>query len=233
MSKIKFYRAVIVLSVTVFFMTTGTWGQESSKEEVKPSLSTAVTLGYSSGFNIQASLMISDFARDFPMSARLGIGISSVEPGNPAEARRIFINNATNGIPEEKGSQWDFRLDLLHPVHLLSMKRAYLYGGLRYAKFKGNFKYVGGNEDFDVISKHWGIGTGLESHFPMGSSVDLILTGGIDYFLSSKLAGHDTSYSPDEDPVNPREEYTYDDADEAINQPKIEFRLMLGFAYHF
>jgi hypothetical protein len=33
--------------------------------------------------------------------------------------------------------------------------RNLLYVGLRHSRFKANFKFVGGNEDFDVTSTHW------------------------------------------------------------------------------
>lgn len=123
--------------------------------------------------------------------------------------------------------------DLLYPVQIFSIKQSYLYLGPRYVKFKSNFKFIGGNEDFDVKSNQWGIGAGIESHFPMNNKVDLVVSGGVDYYPSGTLAGHDTSYSPNEEAVNPREDYTYDDADNAINQPKVEPRLVLGVAYRF
>jgi hypothetical protein len=33
--------------------------------------------------------------------------------------------------------------------------------------------------------------------------------------------------------VNPREEFTYSHADEAVSQPKLEPQMMLRFNYHF
>lgn len=104
--------------------------------------------------------------------------------------------------------------------------------GPRYAFFKGNFKYVGGNEDFDVTSNQWGLGTGLESTFAMTRKMDLLIGGGIEYYFRSTLKGHDTAYSPDGQDVNPREDYTYGEANAAINQPGFELRLMIGFQYH-
>jgi hypothetical protein len=56
---------------------------------------------------------------------------------------------------------------------------------------------------------------------------------GVDYFFSSTMNGHDTSYSPDGTAVNPREEFTYSDADEAVSEPKLESQMMLGFNYYF
>jgi hypothetical protein len=35
--------------------------------------------------------------------------------------------------------------------------------GPRYSTFNGNFKYVGGNEDFDIKSKQWGVEGDIEN----------------------------------------------------------------------
>jgi len=192
-------------------------------------LSLAPMLGYNSGLGFQLSALTSDFAQGFPFKVKFSIGYTSIQPGNALQARKIFINDATNGIPEKKGWVWDFRLNLLHKFR----KNTYVYGGVRYSLYTGNFVFVGGNEDFDVTSKQWGFGGGLEAHFRMSSRINLIVSPGIDYFLPSKLNGHDTAYSPDGENVNPRLDYTYQDADKAINQPKLVFRMLIGFSYRF
>ena len=101
------------------------------------------------------------FADGFPLHPRFGIGYTSVEPGSALDARRVFINNNTNGTPGERGRVWDFKLDLLFPVDVLAPRRAYAFGGVRHATFNANFSFVGGNEDLDVRSKYWGFGGGL------------------------------------------------------------------------
>lgn len=219
-----------VFAGMLLFVSVGVFADDNDN---KRQFSTGVTVGYSSGFHVAMSGMVSNFALELPLSVRASIGYSMMDPGDALAARRIFINNATNGIPEENGNQWEFRFDLLYPVQFLPIKKSYLYLGPRHARFKGNFKYVGGNEDFDVNSNQWGFGAGIESHFPMSRSVDLILSGGFDYYPSSTLTGHDTSYIPDEEDVNPREDYIYEDADNAINQPRVEPRLTFGMAYRF
>jgi len=207
--------------------------ESANFENQETGFSSGLVLGYNDGFKFQGYAMVSNFAHDFPLNARISVGYTFIQPGSATSARRIFINNNTNGIPEDKGRILDFRLDLMFPVQFFSMKRAYLISGPRYSRFKGNFKYVGGNEDFDVTCNQWGLGSGLETYFRMSESVDLVLSGGLDYFFQSTLSGHDTSYSPNDENVNPREDYTYDDADNAIDQPKLEFSLMFGFSYNF
>jgi hypothetical protein len=156
-----------------------------------------------------------------------------VEPGKPTEARRIFINDATNGVPEQRGRRWDMGLDLRFPLQRSESRDLYAFLGPRYVMHTSNFKYVGGNEDFDVKSKQWGFGVGLESSFAINSHFDLTVGAGIDHFAQSTLNGHDTSYSPDGEDVNPRRDYAYADADEAIDQPKTVIRLLLGINYSF
>jgi hypothetical protein len=176
--------------------------------------------------------MVSGFTPSFPVTARLGIGYTSLDAGEPWDARSVFINDATNGVPQEKGHIWSFDLDVLFLVSVLSLPRSYLYGGVRHARFTGNFKFVGGNEDFDVTSSHWGLGAGLDTYFWVSRSFDLVLSAGLDYFFSSRLTGHDTSHSPDESNVNARNDYTYTDADTAVGRPKLEPLLMLGMRYN-
>jgi hypothetical protein len=39
------------------------------------------------------------------------LAYTNMNPGNPADARKIFINDATNGDPEKSGWMWDVRFD--------------------------------------------------------------------------------------------------------------------------
>ena len=188
-----------------------------------------LTVGYRSGLGIKATGMVSGFTPSFPVTARFAIGYTSIDAGEPFAARSVFINDATNGVPQESGHVWSLDLDVLYPVRVFSLPRSQLYGGIRHARFNGNFEFIGGNEDFDVTSDHWGVGAGIESYFAMSRRVDLLASAGVEYFFSSRLSGHDTSYSPDETNVNPRNDYTYSDADAAVGQPKLEPLLMFGF----
>jgi len=199
----------------------------------RPQLSSALLFGYHSGMGLEARGVVSNIAEGFPLEVRFGVSYTTMEPGDAWDARRIFINNATNGTPQESGRVWALKLDAAHAVSLLSLSRSHLYGGLRYAHFTGNFRFVGGNEDFDIRNSQWGLGGGCDSYFALSRRLDMILTAGIDYYFSGTLSGHDTAYSPTGDDVNPREDYTYADADAAIGQPKLTPLLMLGVSYNF
>jgi len=201
--------------------------------------SIGIQTGFNRGFGITANFTIHNIAEDLPGNFRFGFGYNRLNPGNAADARRIFINNATNGVPEKKGKSFDYRLDYLIPHSFLKLKDSYLIFGPRYSNFTGNFNYVGGNENFDITAKQWGIGIGAESYFKMSSNLDLVLATGLDYFFNSKLKGHDTSYSPNNDNVNARDDnqnndvpFTFKDANKAVKQPQFMPRIMLGVAYH-
>jgi len=189
--------------------------------------------GYSNGFSFELRSGLSQFAQGFPFQFELGIGYTSLDPGSAADARRIFINDATNGDPEKSGRIWDFRFDFLYGVNWLGFGDTYVYAGPRLALFNGNFKFIGGNEDFDITNDQWGLGVGLKSFFPMSRRFDLVISAGTDYYFSNSMSGHDTVYSPDGEDINARNDYNFDDADEAINQPKFRLNLMMGFVYRF
>lgn len=185
--------------------------------------------GYNSGFAIQAGGTAYGFAQGFPFGVRFAVGYTLSQPGNALQARKIFINDATNGTPEKRGRVWDYRIDLLYPLS----RTISVLGGVRFSAFTGNFRFVGGNEDFDVTSKQWGFGLGLEGEFRMNSRIDLVVSPSLDFYIPATLTGHDTSYSPGGENLNPRKDYAYKDADRAINQPKWVPRMMVGLAYRF
>jgi len=210
------------------------WAQSTTTPAQPASrFSAGVSAGYYSGFGLEFSGTFSDFARGFPLAARVALGYASVDPGSASDARRIFINDATNGAPEKSGRVIDLRFDGLYRLTDEGATPILLYFGPRYSSFKGNFRYVGGNEDFDVTSGQWGLGMGLEGQFGMGRSGMLVVGAGVDYFFESALRGHDTAYTPSGDDSNPRRGYTFEDADAAIDQPRWVPRLMVGYSYRF
>jgi len=208
-------------------------GQEKDKSPLK--YSTGIVTGYNRGFGVQTYLTAYNFGKSFPIDLRFGIGLTLMNPGNAADARRIFINNATNGVPEKNGRSFDFRLDFLFPKTIFGNSNSFLVLGPRFSTFRGHFDYVDGNEVFDVTSYQWGLGLGLENHFKMTEKLSLFLTYGFDAYLPAPLTGHDTSYTPSNDNINAEENnqndnapFTYKDANKAINQPFLMPRIMIG-----
>lgn len=192
-----------------------------------------LTVGYKGGFAVRGSVGVMGFARGFPLGIEASVGYSGLDPGNATDARRIFVNDATNGTPEKSGHAWDLRLDFVYDLQLLRSGAVYAYGGVRYSMYLGDFVFVGGNEDFEVRSNQWGIGAGLKSKFSMSPQIDFVLSAGLDYYLSAGLSGHDRTYDPSGDNVNPRPGITYADADGAISQPKLQPSILIGVSYNF
>ncbi|PQV44739.1 hypothetical protein CLV33_1174 [Jejuia pallidilutea] len=204
----------------------------------EPKFALGFSTGYNRGFGGQVSFTALRPLESVPVQIRFGIGLTKLNPGNSADARRIFINNATNGVPEEKARAFDYRLDFLLNSNFMRAASSKIVFGPRYSSFRANFKYVGGNEDFDVTSKQFGLGLGAESQFKINNKLNLLAAVGLDYFFNSTLKGHDTSYSPDDDNVNPRNDnendnvqFTYKDANKAIKQPAFMPRVLLGVVY--
>lgn len=190
-------------------------------------------VGYNSGGGVDATITPLHLFGGSPLRARAGIRYASVNAGDAALARHVFINDNTNGTPEESGHTLGLKLDLLVPVNLLSAGRTRAFGGFRYTQFVGDYRYVGGNEDFEIRSHHWGLGGGLETAYPVSSRVAMTLTAGVDYFFPSRLYGHDTAYSPDGTSENPKAGYNYADADRAVGQPKLSPIMMAGMQIGF
>jgi len=192
-----------------------------------------VLLGYYDGVGLHVSGTLADFAQDFPFKVRLGLGYAWAAPGDALLARKVFINNATNGTPKKSAKIWDARFDVLYPIKFFSLKRTMLFAGPRHSNYTAHFEYIGGAEVFDVNSNQWGLGGGIETAFALSPRVDMIVTAGADYYFRSTLSGHDTYYRPNGDDLHPIDNYTYKDADAAINQPQTEIRLMYGLVYRF
>jgi hypothetical protein len=195
--------------------------------------SASILTGYYGGLSFRLTGAVENFATGFPLALEFGVGHTRMDPGIPMDARHVFINDNTNGTPEESGYAWDVRLDFLYDLKLLKESRTLLYAGVRGSFFTGNFNFVGGNEDFDITSEQIGLGAGLKGVFAMGRNVDLVFSVGGDYFFPASLSGHDTSYGPDGEDVNPRDGYDYDAADAAVNQPTFEPAILVGVGYRF
>jgi len=190
-------------------------------------------VGYYSGVGLHFAGTFDNFAHGFPFALRLGIGHSWREAGDPLLARRVFIDNASNGTPTSSGAVWDGRFDLLYPMKLFSLQRSKVFGGVRYAKYSGYFEYTGANETFNVEGDAFGLGGGLETAFALSPLLDMTFILGVDYFFKDELYGHGSLYRPNGDDVDPTGAYTYKDADTAANQPALDTRFMLGLAYRF
>lgn len=192
-----------------------------------------IMTGYHSGPTFYAGGTFNQVATGFPFGVRVGVERSIVNPGDAWLARAVFINGNTNGTARKKGKTWDARLDLLYPITFLKLDRTNVFFGGRYTDFDAYFEYIGGAETFDVFSHHFGVGGGLETAFAMSARVDLLVSAGLDYYFPGTIDGHDTYYRPNNYNTHPIDNYTYQDADAAINQPDVATRITFGIGYHF
>lgn len=224
---------ILLVFVSVSCLTPVLQAQQKAGSQLR--YTAGIITGYNRGYSILGNITAKNFDKDFPVQLRLGLGLNFINPGNALDARRIFINNNTNGTPEKKGHSFDFKLDFMLSKDVWGIEDSFFAFGPRFSTFVGDFKYVGGNEDFEVRSHQWGIGGDLENHFRMVGNLELVLNYGLDFYFPSSLTGHDTTYSPDNDNVNPNEDnqnndvlFRYRDADKAIKQPRFMPHIMLG-----
>jgi hypothetical protein len=87
------------ISLLILSYGSATYGQSADKSPLK--YNGGIVLGYNRGLGVQTNLTASNFGSTFPAKLRLGLGLTFLNPGNAADARRIFINNATNGVPDD------------------------------------------------------------------------------------------------------------------------------------
>lgn len=190
-----------------------------------------IQTGYANYFSIGAAATIADFTYDLPLAIKFGVSYNFRDAGDSWDARKIFINDNTDGDPEKSGHSFDFRLDFAYPVNWLPVRKTYVYAGPRLSFYTATFEFVGGNEFFDIQSTQFGLGTGLEAHLGINQNLSFVIAGAFDYYFDSEIGGHDTFYNPDGTDISGRLDYTYDDSDKAISQPQHEFRLLIGLNF--
>jgi hypothetical protein len=193
----------------------------------------SMQVGYFHGANVHFAGTFDNFAGGFPFAVRFGVGHAWSAAGDALLARRVFIDNNTNGTPKSSATVWDARLDLLYPMKVLSLQRSKVFAGVRRTRYSGYFEYVGGNETFNVEGTQWGVGGGVEAAFSISPLVDMTFSVGADQYFKGELYGHGSYYRPNGDDVDPTGNYTWKDADAAANQPVFETRFLVGLAYRF
>jgi len=195
-------------------------------------MSVGLAGGYEGGAGARVSGTADGFAKGFPLAAEIAFGFVVRDPGNAADARKVFINDNTNGSPESYGADVLGRLDFWYDTRWIREGHLSLGGGVRFSNFWAHFKYVGGNEEFDVTTNQWGAGFGAKAAFSMAAKLDLVIIATLDYYFDASMEAHSRVYSPNGNNVDPRAGYTYTDADNAINQPKLQPAVVIGLAYH-
>ncbi|MCW8802991.1 MAG: hypothetical protein OQK57_01240 [Ignavibacteriaceae bacterium] len=222
---------LIIIFILFAFYTNISMGQQAPSFSAAPKYFLDIQTGYADYYSVSVSGTIADFTYDVPLAIKFGASYNVRDAGDPWAARKIFINDNTNGDPEKSGHSFDLRVDFAYPVNWFPVRRTYLYAGPRLSFYTSSFEFIGGNEFFDIKTTQFGLGTGLEAHLGINQNLSFIISGAFDYFFDSEIGGHDTFYSPDGTDINGRNDYTYDDANQAINQPNYVVRLMVGLSF--
>ena len=227
----KMMHKLILVTILLAFNANLSVAQNAPLISAVPKYFLDIQTGYADYFSISASGTIADFTYDVPLAIKFGMSYNFRDAGDPWAARKIFINDNTDGDPQKSGHSFDFRLDFAYPINIFPVRKTYLYAGPRLSFYTATFEFVGGNEFFDIQSTQFGLGTGLETHLGISQNLSFLISGAFDYFFDSEIGGHDTFYNPDGTDISGRLDYTYDDADEAIDQPNYVIRLMVGLCF--
>jgi hypothetical protein len=185
-------------------------------------------VGYQDGLGFMLSGAAGHLLPKVPIGISVGVGYVIVDPGDPVAVRSIFINDGTDGTPQTSGHVWDLRLDVLYDFRLSGLEQFGVFLGPRFASFAGRFVYVGGNEDFTISSSEWGVGAGVRGTVPFSSHWGLGMSLGFDWYPSSTLYGHDTTYASSGTIINGRNAYTWANADAAVGQPRFVPTVLIG-----
>jgi len=216
--------------VFAFIFTDFVYGASQS-----PQYQVYLNSGYFNGFSILLGFGINNISPALPIGVEADLGYThQSDPGRAVEARKVFINDGTagNNNVKESATMYSINVDFKYPLYKRSNIIVDLYVGPRYADYSAQFEYSGGNEQFAPTSKNWGLGTGLKTSFEITRKMDIGFNTGIDYFFPSTISGHGQFYyNPSGVDDNPRNNYTYADADNVIDQPAITPKFLFFIGY--
>jgi hypothetical protein len=189
--------------------------------------------GYRGDMSGTIGLGIRDVMPSIPIGARLTAGVVyQFDSGDATAARRIFINDNEGGSIEKWGLSHVLSLDITYRVTSGKNLRLEGYAGPRMSFYSAHFGFIGNNEVFAARSDSFGLGGGMQAALRTGSRLAVVLSAGADFFFPSMLYAHGTYYyTPNGVDQVPRNDYSYKDADAAVNQPKIVPVAILGFEY--
>jgi hypothetical protein len=179
------------------------------------------------------TLSLRDFSENYPVGLRVSAGAAyQFDSGNADLARAIFINDKQGGTVQDYGFSILILLDLTYKLAHQKELSVHLFGGPRGSFYSAHFAFIGDNEDFAVRHNTFGLGGGARARLDISPKYSVELAAGLDYYFPSKLYGHGQfEYTPDGIDDNPRNAYTYEDADGVVNQPKLAPMVTLGFSY--
>ena len=198
------------------------------------SLHQELALGYYDDLGITLGLRMESENSQLPFYIQGRIGTTyQFEPGNAEDARKIFINDNQGGNIQEYGQSWLFAIDLGWRIHQKDDMLFEINASGILNQYNAHFAFIGNNESFTVKTRALGIGLGGNMKIGLSDSrSSLILKGGVEFFPKTRIDAHGSYfYTPDDTDDKPRNDYSYSDADDAINQPFFRPYLMVGILY--
>jgi len=193
-----------------------------------------VSTGYYGDLGAGLAVRLEEPDAGFPLFIQArGVYVYQTNPGDATEARHIFINDNEGGNVEKYGESYVLALDLgFKWKEFDRVSVEFLLSGL-WNYYQAHYAFIGNNEAFTVSTAPLGVGAGAALRMPMGESPNsLLVKGGAEYFPKTRLDAHGTFfYTPDGTDDRPRNDYTYEDADAAVNQPEFRLYLQVGILY--
>ncbi len=113
-------RKIFLLGLAIIFISANLTAQKTTPPlAANPKYSIGIMTGYTGGFGINVSGTISEFSYDIPLAVRFSGGYNIREAGNPLDARKVFINDNTNGDPAESAHSFDLRIRFCIPGKII------------------------------------------------------------------------------------------------------------------
>ena len=120
------HKIIFTLILFAVIFTKNIFSQQYSTSSTEPKYFLEVQMGYTHYFGVSLAGTIADFTYDLPLAIKFGMSYNIRDAGDPWAARKIFINNNTNGDPQKSGHSFDLRLDFAYPVNWFPVRRTYL-----------------------------------------------------------------------------------------------------------
>lgn len=193
-----------------------------------------LSIGFNNDLGIYMGVRFDQFSTTSPIyfEGRGGY-IYQKDPGDATEARKIFINDNGGGQIEKFGESYNISLEVGYTwMEGDNFSLDFSASGLL-DFYSANFAYIGDNEVFAVKTSAYGLGAGVALKVPITKTENFfVIKTGIEYYFKSSIEAHGTYiYTTDGKDDNPRNDYTYDDADSVINQPEMNIYVLLGVIY--
>jgi len=194
--------------------------------------------GYYDGPSIAGTVGFEEIFTKVPLGFEVELGYSWSDLGDATLASQVFINqNQVNNASKSSGGTLHLAFNATYPLPVKIGKMSlFAVGGPRFARWDVRHQYLNNNEDFNVVSKVWGLGGGVRGVMKLSEKIRACLQVTLDYYPRSSIYGHDATYFPDNNNINARTDgngytYTYEDAVRATAVPHLRPRVLVGLMF--